>query len=376
MEVIKKYKSAFWAFVILSVSLLGYTFLSKTTDEKEESNISNVILKVPVKQVTPINQNVVLDVLANIQARQYFDIYTEVNGVLEDGKKPFLSATHFKKGQVLARINSDQFRADLSSRKSGFKSSLVSILAILKLDFPNSFKDWHQYLNKISPQSPLQKLPKYKSEKESLFFISRGIEEQYYQIKSLEELLRKYTIVAPFDGFLLDIQSKKGTMVSPNQRLGAFIGKNQFDVVMDIKKEYVSWISTKDTLLLKGGKSALIKRVSNAIDQNTQTVQLFATIEDDLLVHGDFIPGTIKTSKKVKGNIIDRKLLNSDNTIWVYENGRTKKIIVKPIIATDSHTLISGFDKPLTILEKTTGIKVGQKIAPIYSTNNNVTYNN
>ena len=238
-------------------------------------------------------------------------------------------------------------------------------MAVVKFDFPQSYPSWSEYLNHIFPEKSLSDLPRYKSTKESMFFISKGIEEQYYQIKSQEELLKKYTIIAPFNGLLSTVDVKQGAMVSPGQRLGTFIGKEKFDIIADIKKEQISWVNVNDTLLLENGKSAVVKRIDNTIDTKSQTIKIYASITNKNLKHDDFVSGILKSSQKVRGCVIDRRLISGSNTIFILENEVVQKIPIRQLISNHGKSLITGIKQPVTLLTKTSGIKAGQRILAI-----------
>lgn len=366
MNKLKKYRSVFWGGIITILSCVAYVSMSSSNDNLNDEQIKADVANIPVRKITPSIQNINIPILGRVQAQRKFDLYSEVNGIITKGNQEILSGTFFKKGEVIGHINADQFTAELLAQKSAFKASIVSVMAIVKLDFKDSFNAWNEYLVQLDPEKPLQNLPEYASQKESLYFISNGIEELYYKIKSQEELLKKYTLLAPFDGFLSEVDIKEGALLNAGQRVATFIGSKQFDIVADIKKDHLKWIRINDILVLENGKKARITRLSNLVDQNTQTVRLYASITDNDLFHGEYISGEINCSQTVIACKINRKLIIDDDKIMISENNVVKKVKVEKVISTNDYSLIQGFKNSFNILNKISGVKVGQRIKPVY----------
>lgn len=365
MEKFKAYKTVIWAVVLLLVASVLYLILSDMGKNKEKSKHLESLKEVPVQTITPEKYPIKYEALFKVEARHQFKVNSEVTGVLEKGDKDLLSATAFKKGQVIARINADQFLAELKSQKSSFKAKLVASMATIKFDYPECYSKWVNYLNKLTTDTPLPSLPKSSSEKESMYIVAQGIEESYYQIKSKEELLKKYTIVAPFDGVLNALEMKEGALISPSQMLGDFIGNNNFDLVTDVPRSALRWIKERDTLFLTDGRIGVVERLGNQIEKLTQSIPVYGNIEHSSLRHGDMVAGTIVSNAKIKGCIIDRKLLSADNTVLICNEGNVKKIAVELVNTIKEKALITGIEGPITFVLKTNGLHEGQQIEPV-----------
>jgi multidrug efflux pump subunit AcrA (membrane-fusion protein) len=365
MNKMKKYKSIIWGIIVILLTLLTYIIINLSSGQEKTSKLEKKILSIPVKELEPTYQQITIDVIGKVEAKQNFNIYSEVNGILTKGDKDFLSATFFQKGEVIGQINSDQLKAQIHSQISLYKAKLGSVMAIVKMDFPESFTTWNSYLNQIDHQEKIKNLPQYKSQKEQHFFIANGIEEIYYSIKSQEELLKKHTIIAPFDGFITDVETKEGTLISSGQKLGSFIGDKSYDVVVDVRKDYLKWIQKNDSLFLSNGQMAMVKRIEKIIHPNTQTISLYAETTDQNLFHGEFVTGQISCSKKVLAYKIDQKLIDEDDNIFISANNHVQKIKVEKLFSNQEYSLVAGIHGKILILQKVQSVKVGQKIKPI-----------
>ncbi len=367
MNKLKKYKNMIWGIGIIVFSLLAYTVMGSEDDTDINNNEEEVFIpSIPVRKMKPSTQNINIPILGKVQAQKMFDIYSEVNGILKKGNHELLAGTYFKKGQVIGYINSDQFKAELLSQKSAFKAKIVSIMAIIKMDFKENFESWNTYLNQLNPSQYLNHLPEYSSSKESNYITANGIEELYYKIKSQEVLLDKYTLTAPFNGFLSEVNIKEGALLSSGQKVATFIGDQNFDIVIDIKKKYIKWIKKNDILILENNKKAKVSRISKTLNKNTLTVKIYASIIDKNLFHGEYISGIIKCSETIFACKLNRKLISDDNHILISNNNQVKRMKIEKIMSTKDYSLITGFENQLDVLNKVSGLKVGQKIKPVY----------
>lgn len=364
MSKLKKYRSFFWGSIVIIFSSVIYLGFSSSEEEIEEYSDLQ-IADIPVEVIFPENQKIEIPVMGKIDAQQKFDIYSEVNGILEKGSELFLSGVSFKKGDIIAGIKSDQFEATLKSDKSSFIAKILSLMATVKYDFSESFSMWNNYLKETSVEKGLPELPQYKSKKERLFFIANGIEELYYKIISQEEQLKKYQIKAPFSGVISGVSVKEGALISAGQKLGSFTGNSNFDIVMDLEKTKLKWISPGDVLLLSDGKKAVISRIGNSIENNTQTVKVYAGITDGKLFDGDYVNGVIVSSKSVNGCLIDRNIVTADGEIFYAQGNLVKSKKINIVSSYNDLLLVTGIEKELTLIKRISDIKVNQKINPV-----------
>jgi hypothetical protein len=67
-------------------------------------------------------------------------------------------------------------------------------MADLRLDYPQSFNHWQQWLAGAAVTQNIPQLPTPIETRERYLVANRNIENQYYQIKAAEERLNKYKI--------------------------------------------------------------------------------------------------------------------------------------------------------------------------------------
>lgn len=142
--------------VILGIAFLGgaiYTAYYLINKPKEDNSNSQTIYK-PIAVDSILNKDIPITVKTNgvAEAIQKFELFSEVEGVFEYSSKDFRTGQTYKKGQLLLKINSEEFQANVVSAKSDFFNLLVSIMPDIKIDFPEEFKTWQTYLDNFDVQ--------------------------------------------------------------------------------------------------------------------------------------------------------------------------------------------------------------------------------
>ncbi|HHB51521.1 MAG TPA: efflux transporter periplasmic adaptor subunit, partial [Saprospiraceae bacterium] len=162
----------------------------KKPKQKFEKIIKTVFTEQVVNKDVPVN----ITTSGRVMAKNRLQLFTEVQGVLEYSSRDFKAGSYYPKGSVILRVNTDELRANLKSMKSNLFTALSKLLPDLKLDYPEAFPKWEQYVASFDIDKPLVKLPETSSDKEKFFISGRGIYTSYYNIKNAEVKLAKYTI--------------------------------------------------------------------------------------------------------------------------------------------------------------------------------------
>lgn len=103
----------------------------------------------------------------------------------------FRAGKKFQKGEILLRIDDEVYKNSLFAQKSNLLNQLTLLLPDLKIDFPQEYQKWDDYL--------------------ANFEISKSfnIYKLFYDIKSIEATYLKFFITAPFDGSVTDVTKSK-----------------------------------------------------------------------------------------------------------------------------------------------------------------------
>ena len=156
---------------------------------------------------------IVIPANGSLVAKRRVELYAEVQGVFKTSGKLFKPGQEYRSGETLIRINATEYYASVQSAKSNLYNAIAAIMPDLRLDFPDFFQKWQDYLSSFDLNKSTPKLPEITSEKENYFITGRGIVSNYYNVKNLEQRLAKYTIRAPFSGILTEALVTEGSLI-------------------------------------------------------------------------------------------------------------------------------------------------------------------
>ena len=103
--------------------------------------------------VTPVsNTTVPITVAANgtLMAKNRLQLYAEVQGVFNSSSRDFKPGQEYRRGEVLLRLDADEFYASVQSARSEFYNLITSLMPDLRLDYPEAYPVWQDYLSSIS----------------------------------------------------------------------------------------------------------------------------------------------------------------------------------------------------------------------------------
>jgi membrane fusion protein (multidrug efflux system) len=154
--------------LILVLAVVGFKLMTKEKEVVKPKKVK-VVQSVMTQKIT--NTSIALEVSASgsLSAKNKMDIYAEVQGVFERTDKEFKPGISYAKGQTLVKINSSEFSASISAKKSALYNTISSIMPDLKLDYPESFSNWQNYLYNLDVNAALKPLPIYVTDREKYF---------------------------------------------------------------------------------------------------------------------------------------------------------------------------------------------------------------
>ncbi|WP_272151524.1 efflux RND transporter periplasmic adaptor subunit [Tenacibaculum aiptasiae] len=337
--------------VVAGIVLLGIAFLTsnylKNSKKVPEQKVTKVEKTVFVKEVK--NGDVAINISANgnLVAKNKVDIYSEVQGVLETTGKDFRVGVSYKKGQILLRINNQEFYASIQSQRSSLQNLIASIMPDMRLDYPDSFESWNTYLKNFDINKTVQPLPTPKSDKEKYFITGRNIYTTFYTIKNLEARLGKYNIRAPFNGVLTEALVTNGTLVRSGQKMGEFIDNSVFELALSVNGGLVDVLEVGKLVALHNLEKTKVwkgkvSRINGKIDQASQTVQVFIEVKGKDLREGMYLEANVPVKSEKEAIEINRKLLVENKAVYVVRNNVLDLVEINPVHFNENTVVIKG----------------------------------
>ncbi|PQB03609.1 hypothetical protein [Aureitalea marina] len=173
------------------VILIGAIFAAQaivSSNKRVRPKPQKVIKTVFVDTVKNREVPVVIQANGNLTAKRRLELYSEVQGILQTGRKLFKPGQNFNQGEIMIRVDASEFYATVQSQKSNLYNQLAAIMPDLRLDYPEIYPKWQAYLDRFNIDKPVPELPEMDSDTERYFIGGRNIVTSYYNIKNLEQL--------------------------------------------------------------------------------------------------------------------------------------------------------------------------------------------
>lgn len=304
--------------IILLIGLGVFKGLSSLKKEPKNRTTPPAVKMLSVLKVNYKNNHPIITVLGEVKTKNRLTLISEVSGRIINSNFKLESGKSFKKGEILARVDNTIQKNNLRISISNLIISLSDMLPDLKIDMPNEFEKWNKFTEELSFNN-IPALPKYSSNKEKIFVTKRGIYSKYYSLKNQKEMLKKYTIRAPFSGTVVKGNITVGSMASPNTPLAVIADTKRYIVKLPLAQTIINEVKVgmKVTLSLKDMNyqtNAKITRLSKVIDSQNQTqyaVAEFIAKPNSKIIDGSYVNATI-LGKGIKSFKISRSALFKD----------------------------------------------------------------
>jgi multidrug efflux pump subunit AcrA (membrane-fusion protein) len=326
-----------WKAILIPLAILILGFVSmrvlfsfKKEPEKRATVVRPKIVETEVVSLNDVPSEIVA--FGRLTSAQPVLLYSEVSGVIEEGSVSFQPAQPFKRGDLLLKIDDRQIQLDLNSAKSDLLTALAQVLPEIKIDFPEEFDVWQKYFDNCGFQAELCPLPETKNQKIKLYLSRFNVYKLYFQAKNLEIILAKHKFFAPFDGSIVSADLRVGSTARPGTKLGEIINLEKMEVEVQIPSQDIQWIDKAKPVVftstdIQGQWTGKINRVGNNIDERTQTVQVFMTINKNgskNLYNGVFLRAQIPGQKIENAFSLPRKALYSEKYVYLLKDGKLK----------------------------------------------------
>lgn len=301
--------------------------------------------------------DIVVPANGNLRAKRRVELYAEVQGVFVGSNKLFRPGQTYRSGEAIIKIDAAEYAASVQSAKSNLYNLITSIMPDLRLDYPEVFPKWEEYLLGFDITKSTPPLPEMISEKEKYFISGRGILTNYYNVRNLEQRLSKYQISAPFNGVLTEALVTEGTLIRAGQKLGEFINTDVYELEVSISKAYSDLLKVGESVELvnlEGTKtySGKVTRINGRVDQASQTIKAYIEVNDEGLREGMYLEANLNAKKEFDAIEVDRGLLLENDQIFIVRDSILDVVDVKPVYFTDKKVVLKEVPEGLTIVSK------------------------
>ena len=360
---------------LLLILIAFYLAQSISENKKRQRPVAAKVIKtVFVDTVKNGTVKIIIPANGSLTAKRRVELFAEVQGVFRSGSKLFRDGQKYSSGQALIRIDASEYYASVQSAKSNFYNSVTSIIADIKLDFPDVFKKWENYINSIDITKTTPELPEITSNKEKYFITGRGIISSYYNVKNLEQRLGKYDIRAPFNGILTEALVTEGSLIRSGQKLGEFIDDSVYEMEVAISKSYGSLLKVGEKVELNNldkteTYQGFVSRINGSVDPTTQTISAYIEVKDEKLKEGMYLEAQLEAKEEENAIEIDRSLLSDTNEVFIIKDSILVIIPAKPVYFGESKVVLKGIPDGTHLLAKPVpGAYAGMLVKPYVNT--------
>lgn len=297
----------FGIFLLIS-ALIFFRLASSKKHEKSQKKSKSEVVYVSYQTVRNIERSFQLKAYGQVNPTVSIDISFEVQGKLEYGRKKLRPGMHVNKGELLYQVNNEEAFYNLSARKTQLLNLLISVMPDVEIDFNSETSKWKNFMNSIRVNELLPDFPAFRSNKEKMFFTSRGIISEYYNIRGMEARMEKYLYLAPFSGTITDIYTEPGSLAGPGVRVARLVKTGDFEVKVPIGMEHLKTFQQENKAIFYQANGEAIAegnilRVSDVINQQTQSIDVYYNIrpyKDKKLYNGQFLDAVISQKGQMK----------------------------------------------------------------------------
>ena len=330
----------------------------------------------PVRTTVVFNTQVTpkVPVEGRVQAWNRIDLFAEVNGVLSLMGEDFREGKSFKEGEVILNLDDSESRSNLKSARSVYLQLVTGMLASIQVDFPERIEIWEQYVESIDVTKALPSLPTPESKREEYFIVNRGVQASFYSIKASEERVSKFTVRAPFDGFVAQALVKPGALVRAGQPLGLFVGTDVYEIQTAVHSRYLATIKIGDKVIFHDENDLVVAegkvdRIAGNVNASTQSATVFCKVRasenrQDQMRDGRYLSGFIESSEIENAFEIQMNLIDGEGEVFVINSNELAKMSVVQEFRSIETAIVSGMPNGTLILsDPVTGAYLGMPVS-------------
>lgn len=333
---------------ILGLAILLMNVLKNSGQEKLEKK-PRLAQAVEVLTVSNTTVPLFIEVDGPLRAKNKIQLFAEVNGILQVGQKAFEEGVRYQQGEVILALESSEAKSAYLAAKNQYITTLTQALPDIKLDYPEEFKPWQDYLSQITSSRSIDAPPVPENTKLRLFLTSRGVYSNYENLNSSRIRLSKYQITAPFNGVLTEALVQEGSLVRAGQALGEFIEPNQFEMIATVRSQEIAKIEVGQKVQLRspdtqGQWTGTVYRTNAKVDPNSLRVQVFIAVSGQELRDGMYLSGKVRSKAIDNAYRIPRKLIFDQNSLYVVQDSVLQEQAVEVIHSSPQWLVVKGLE--------------------------------
>ena len=328
--------------VIVLVAFIAATVMIKSRKPPEQVPVEIPAFLVDAKEVTAEPVNFVVKSQGNVVPQNKTSLSAQVSGQVISLSKVFVAGGTFRKGDVLATLEQDDYRTDLKLAEA----ELAQAQAALQEEIARgkvAEQEWRSVSSVAPPELGLRK-PQLAKEQ-------ANVKAAEAKLERAKRNLARTQITAPYNGIVVERNIDLGQFVAMGSVLGTIYSTDTAEVRLPITDSDLMFINIAGqssegapvslTATVGGVKrvwEGQLVRSEGILDTGSRVVYAIVEVQDPYnlqsshkspLRFGQFVEAEITSRQNEKLVVLPRSILRLDNTVLTVNDNR--EIEIKPV---------------------------------------------
>ncbi|AXT40121.1 efflux RND transporter periplasmic adaptor subunit [Alteromonas sp. BL110] len=333
--------------VIVLVAFIAATVMIKSRKPPEQVPVEIPAFLVDAKEVTAEPVNFVVKSQGNVVPQNKTSLSAQVSGQVISLSKVFVAGGTFKKGDVLATLEQDDYRTDLKLAEAELaqaKAALQEEIARGKV----AEQEWRSVRNVAPPELGLRK-PQLAKEQ-------ANVKAAEAKLERAKRNLARTQITAPYNGIVVERNIDLGQFVAMGSVLGTIYSTDTAEVRLPITDSDLMFINIAGqssegapvslTATVGGVKrvwEGQLVRSEGILDTGSRVVYAIVEVQDPYnlqsshkspLRFGQFVEAEITSRQNEELVVLPRSILRLDNTVLTVNDNREIEIMLVEVART------------------------------------------
>ena len=365
--------------IVLAAAIVIAVLLIKMQPEPERKIRMETPLLVETFPAKAENLNMIIESYGTVKPRELLKLVAEVKGQIVSLDPTFKEGSFIKKGTALIKIDPRSYQLEVDKRKveikqaeaelKHLKQEVLNLEASIKIAGSDVVLAKAEYLRqkKLVEKNVVAQTTLDNAEQKYLVSLERmqGLQNQLaltgpskdrlkaqrdmadVLIRQAELDLEKTSIIAAFDGWVVEKEVEKGRYVNAGQNLGKIYSKGALDIEVNIPIKDLRWLPTdfaEDSMpeaeIIFSSNNAShtwngrVARVKSQIDEKTRTLPVVVEVNCNSksevnksainLKPGMFVTVHIKGIEIKRIYVLPRHVLYGDDAVYLFSDNRLR----------------------------------------------------
>ncbi len=301
--------------IVGAIAIVVLLTITREAPPKNQEVVKHI--RVSVLEVTPQKVDDIVIGHGQVNARWETTLSSEVEGRVIKVSDALLSGMKFNKGDVLAVIDSTTYQANLDSAKA----ALHTAKRVLKEEQQRSniaSENWKTSGFEGKPSELVLRAPQLREARANIVSASSAVKKASYD-------LEQTTIVAPYDGVVLERTINPGDILQVGAQIAKIYDRRVYDVavplnVKEIARLHGDVVGSSVTLKSQSGYDTWegkVSRMGQAIDRTNRWQEVIVEVSgQDTLLPGAFVTAELSGKNYDDLLALPEHFVGQDGLIW------------------------------------------------------------